>query len=362
MRYTRFILLFCLVSAATAQAQVRKYSNEFLSVGVGAKALALSNATVATTDDVTAGYWNPAGLTGVRSNMELGLMHSEYFAGIAKYDYGAIALPVDSFSTIGLSMLRFGVDNIPNTIDLVQPDGSFDYDKIKSFSAADYAFLFSYARKSKIEGLSYGANVKVIHRIVGSFAQAWGFGLDAGVQYRHKQWAFGAMGRDITGTFNSWSYSLDDKTKQVFALTQNEIPVTSNEVTLPKLILAASYTYIYNANITIRPELDADLTFDGMRNVLIKSDPLSIDPHLGVEVGFKDMVFLRGGVFNIQQIHDFNGNRIYTVQPNFGVGLKFKNISLDYALANIGSQSGIPYSNVFSLKLDFYKKKKYHFE
>lgn len=362
MRKNLIFLLSAFVFAFSAEAQVRKYSNEFLSVGVGARALALSNATVASTDDVTSGYWNPAGLTQVRSNLELGLMHSEYFAGIAKYDYGAFAVPVDSFSTIGLSMLRFGVDNIPNTIDLVQPDGSFDYDKIKSFSAADYAFLISYGRTSKINGLTYGANVKVIHRIVGSFAQAWGFGLDAGIQYKCKQWSFGAMGRDITGTFNTWNYTLDDKTKQVFALTQNEIPVTSNEVTLPKLILAAAYSYVYNPNITIRPEIDADLTFDGMRNVFVKSDPVSIDPHFGVELGFKNMIFLRGGIFNIQQVKNFDGTRIYTAQPNFGLGLKFKNISLDYALANIGSQSGIPYSNVFSLKLDFYKKKKYNFE
>ena len=73
-------------------------------------------------------------------------------------------------------------------------------------------------------------------------------------------------------------------------------------------------------------------------------------------------LFIPGQRYWFMRREHFNGNRIYTVQPNFGVGLKFKNISLDYALANIGSQAGIPYSNVFSLKLDFYKKKKYHFE
>ena len=63
-----------------------KYSNEFLAIGVGGRSLGMSNACVATIDDVTSGYWNPAGLMGIESDLQIGLMHSEYFAGIAKYD------------------------------------------------------------------------------------------------------------------------------------------------------------------------------------------------------------------------------------------------------------------------------------
>ena len=333
-----------------------------MSIGVGARALAMSNANVATVSDVTSGYWNPAGLLQVKCNLELGLMHSEYFAGIAKYDYGAGAAIIDSSSVIGLSVIRFAIDDIPNTIDLVNPDGSFNYDKIKSFSAADYGFLFSYSRKTHIPNLNIGGNVKILHRIVGDFAKAWGFGLDAGAQYKYNQWEFGVMGRDITTTFNAWSYNLDERTKQVFAITGNEIPTNSTETTLPKVILGASYKYLYKGKVSVQPELDADLTFDGMRNVLVTTGFIAVDPHLGLELGYKDFIFLRGGVFNIQKIKDFDGSQIYTVQPNFGIGLRLKNISIDYALANIGSQAGIPYSNVFSLKLDFYKKKKYHFE
>ncbi|TNE75912.1 MAG: hypothetical protein EP333_03490, partial [Bacteroidetes bacterium] len=68
-----------------------KYSNEFLAIGVGADALGNGNAFVAQTDGVSSGYWNPAGLTQVNKWLEVGLMHSEYFAGIAKYDYLGLA-------------------------------------------------------------------------------------------------------------------------------------------------------------------------------------------------------------------------------------------------------------------------------
>src|SRR6187431_1641362 len=74
--------------------QFRKYSNEFLNIGAGARGLAMGNAQVASVNDATAGYWNPAGLTGVKDFPMAGIMHADYFAGIAKYDYASVAIPV----------------------------------------------------------------------------------------------------------------------------------------------------------------------------------------------------------------------------------------------------------------------------
>ena len=88
-------------------------------------------------------------------------MHAEYFAGIAKYDYGSFAIKIDENSAAALSVIRFGVDDIPNTTELIDNQGNIDYNRITSFSAADYGILFSYARKlPSIEGLRLGANVK----------------------------------------------------------------------------------------------------------------------------------------------------------------------------------------------------------
>src|SRR6187402_463719 len=96
------------------QTTAPKYSNEFLNIGVGARALGMSNVQAASVNDVTAAYWNPAGLLNMKSKHEVALMHSEYFAGIAKYDYGAFATHIDSQSVIALSIIRFGVDDIPD--------------------------------------------------------------------------------------------------------------------------------------------------------------------------------------------------------------------------------------------------------
>ena len=339
-------------------AQAPKYSNEFLAIGIGAKALGMSNSNVAIVDDVTAGYWNPAGLELIKSNIQVGLMHSEYFAGIAKYDYGALAARIDEKSTAAFSFIRFGVDDIPNTTQLIDAEGNIDYSKITTFSAADYAFIFSYARTIK-DGLRVGANAKIVYRQVGDFAKAYGFGLDAGAQYEVKNWLFGAMARDITSTFNAWSFNLSDQMKEVFTLTDNEIPGNSLEITLPRLILSAGRKFKLSGSFSAMPVVDVDFTFDGRRNVLVSSNPVSVDPHMGVEFSYKNFLFLRGGIGNIQNETDISGKLKTTFEPNMGIGLKIKDVlSIDYALTNIGGVSIALWSNIFSLKFNINKKVK----
>lgn len=350
-----FLLAFC------ANAQVAKYSNEFLNVGVSGRALAMANANVASVNDVTAGYWNPAGLLHQQSNLQLGLMHAEYFAGIAKYDYIAASKRIDSNSVAGISFIRFGVDNIPNTLDLVDANGNVDYSRIKSFNAVDAAVLLSYARNiKKIKGLHVGGNFKVVRRKLGDFGGAWGFGLDAGVQYKYKNWNLAAMGRDITGTFNAWTYNLSDDTKNTFALTGNDIPTNSVEVTVPKLILGAARTFmVWKDRVSILAEVNLVNTFDGARNTVIKTHLWSMEPMIGTEIGYKGFIFLRGGLGNVQKALDAKGTGYTTTfQPNMGIGIKYKIFALDYALTDIGDRSIALYSNIFSLKIDINKKPK----
>lgn len=330
-----------------------KYSNEFLSIGVGADALGMSNAVVAQTEGVNSGYWNPAGLTGTKKWLDVGFMHSEYFAGIAKYDYLGLAHQIDSNSSAGFSVIRFAVDDIPNTTQLIDNEGRIDYDRITLFTAADYAFLFSYARKMKVPGLSVGGNFKIIYRKVGDFAKSWGFGIDAGAKYeKSDRLKFGLVVRDVTSTFNAWIFNLDETTQEVFTLTGNEIPENGLELTLPRIILGGYYKQpLGKKGIYAAGELDLNITTDGKRNVLLKSNLFSVDPNLGLAFGFKDLVSIRGGISNIQQITNFDNSKNWTLQPNIGVGLHIKNVYLDYAFTDIGDASVALYSHVISLRL-----------
>lgn len=67
-----------------------KYSNEFMNIGVSARSFGMGFTGVSFTNDVTAGYWNPAGLNDLEADHQMVLMHSSYFGGLANYDLSLI--------------------------------------------------------------------------------------------------------------------------------------------------------------------------------------------------------------------------------------------------------------------------------
>lgn len=357
-------LLGILLMPAAIHAQFRKYSNEFLNIGAGARGLAMGGAQVASVNDGTAGYWNPAGLTGVKDHPSFNVMHAEYFAGIGKFDYFSAAIPVqDNHRTLGISLLRFAVDDIPNTLFLVEPDGSVNYNNIQTFSSADYALLLSFAqtvRDSEEEELSFGANAKIIRRTVGKFAGAWGFGLDAGVQFRRDRLRLGLVARDITTTFNAWSFNFTEKEKEVLYLTQNEIPVKSTELTAPRVILGGAYQFDIGSSVQLLAEANLNFTFDGKRNTLLSSKAVSMDPSVGLEASISNVFYVRGGIANFQKAladgDTLNQKKVWIYQPSLGAGFKLGNVTLDYAYSNLANQSNPLYTHVFSLRFNLAKK------
>ena len=104
--------------------------------------------------------------------------------------------------------------------------------------------------------------------------------------------------------------------------------------------------------------VDLVTTFDGPRNVLFKTDPVSVDPQLGLELGYKEVIWLRGGLGQFQQVKELNADRSkrYIMQPTAGVGVRLGNFKIDYALTDVGDVSDAPYSHVISLTLNFKNK------
>ena len=352
MRYIFLIFGFFAVLDVSGQVQAPKYGNEFLAIGVGGRALGMGNAHVAIANDATAGYWNPAGLIDQSYKYDLILQHGEYFSGIAKYDYLAFSTKLDSVSALGFSVIRFGIDDIPDTRFLYDANGAINYDNVRFFTAADYGFVSSYSRKINwLGGLQLGGNFKVIYRKAGDFAQAWGFGLDVGAKLKVNKWSFGAVFRDVTGTFTAWSHNTD-AISNVFTQTGNEIPQNAVELTVPRLILGAGYTFEIK-KFSFLTTIDMVFTFDGKRNTLVKSNFASIDPNFGLEVDYGKMAFLRFGIRNIQQLQDFDKNTYMILEPTFGLGFHYNIISIDYALTSVGPQTRSLYSHIFSVRLNF---------
>lgn len=353
-------------------AQQRKYVNEFLQIGVGGRGLGMSGAQVASVNDISSAFWNPAGLAYIESDIQLGAMHSEYFSGIAKYDYAAIAFPLKNRKgVLAISGFRFAVDDIPYTINLVQPDGVIDYAQVRSISAADYAGLISYARPisfkrwAERDDISFvaGGNFKIIHRLVGSMANAWGGGLDAGIQGKIGRWQVGAAVKDITTTYTVWAFSLTDREKDVFVATGNDVVSRSSEVTRPRMVLGTGRYFPLKNKLTLLGEINLDATTDGARyGNLINLNPISIDPRIGAELSYNKKLYVRAGAGHFQRILDdadttFQKKRTL-FQPTLGVGVQLKNFAFDYSFSNLNIGDNSLYSHFLSLKLDIRKKVK----
>ncbi len=225
MRNTRIfpILIFLYLISSVSVYGAEKYAGEFLTLGVGARPLALGGSYVAIADDSTAAYWNPAGL-GKLTRSEATFMHSTLF-GLDSYDFFNYVRPFGKSGVFGLSWLRVGVDDIKVTkvVRPLQPVGINNRPEIDgSFSNVDNAFLFSYGRKLKFNlpsgtkqrqvELLIGANLKFIY-IASYRRNALGLGGDCGILWETQlgnrlksgKFAVGVAARDFFRTKLYWN-------------------------------------------------------------------------------------------------------------------------------------------------------------
>jgi len=141
---------------------------DFLKVGVGARPLALGEAYVALADDISAIYWNPAGLIQLKGG-ESGFTYNKWFEDIGYYFFG-YAYPFRD-SSFALSLYYLGGGNIQGSDEGSEPTGEF--------SVYDFAFASSYSRKLS-ERLSAGLNFKFIReKLEDEVANVFAFDLGA---------------------------------------------------------------------------------------------------------------------------------------------------------------------------------------
>lgn len=335
------LVLGGMATAPDSHAQrIAKYGADFLSGGVGARALGMGGTHVGLTGDVTAAYWNPAGLHQLQYP-EIAYMHVERFAGAVSFDYGGIALPVSEQSTVSFSFFRSGVNDIVNTLEawdpaLDQPKPNYE-SFITRFSAADYAFFLGYARQ--VTGrFTVGLTGKVIRRTIGDFADAWGYSFDLGAQYRTERFRFGANLQDLSTMLQSWSVN-----PEVFRATDGDgdpipfeeafdqdLPEGGTELVLPVGRLGAGVVLPVGTAHQVTLGADVDLAFDGQQAFVPNIGDVSFHPRVGGEFLYADVVALRAGINRIQY-----GDAIgLDVTPSLGAGLILKQLSVDFSFGD----------------------------
>ncbi len=283
-------LVFSVIVLPQAQAggiSVAKYAGDFMSNGVGARALGMGGAYTALTADGTAAYWNPAGLA--RMNYpQLNLMHVERFSGIVKYDFLGVARPFGEKATLAFSLVRSGVDDIPITavpnpslpVGAVFEDANGNKVRNMPFQKSltqyiDYVAYLSYARAWR-PGWFYGGNVKIVYKGVASHS-AWGLGFDFGIQGNpwRNLWV-GANLQDATTTFLAWDTG-------------------RTELIVPTLRWGGVYP-VHFYKFRLLPALDVVTQFEGIRyGAQVHVGGVSFDFHPGAELAFKHLLYFRVG-------------------------------------------------------------------
>jgi len=334
-----FSLFILLVSSGEANAQgegitLAKYANDFLAIGVGGRALGMGSAYTAVANDVTSGYWNPAGLSKVEFP-EIILMHDQRYGDIVSYNYGAGAVKLSKDETVGLSVVVLSVSGVPNTLSAgleTDPNGNLvpitnpsadslvrlNYDNITFFGETDVAVVGSYAKQSS-DNFAYGGSVKLIRRSIGT-TSGTGIGFDVGILYNpFKAMSLGANLQNATTTIVAWTTG-------------------TTEVMTPTLATGAAYDLLLGS-FGVTPAVDLLFNIDNMRSAsMVHLGPLSADARAGMEVSYKNVIAIRAGYNEVKQ---------FTV----GAGIHLPKLQIDYAFAKFSYADALPPTNRISLKL-----------
>lgn len=181
MKKKIFIIMLIAISANVAFAQGFKSdvskrgttAAPFLSIGQGARSVAMGSAFSGASNDVSSIYWNPAGLTKA-DGFQMMFDHTSWIADI-KYNFLAASYNLGDMGTIGFSFLSSNVGEMKvTTIDY--PGGTGE-----TFTASDVAISLAYAIRLT-DKFSIGFNPKFIYQSIWKMS-ATAFAIDMGVQY-----------------------------------------------------------------------------------------------------------------------------------------------------------------------------------
>jgi hypothetical protein len=264
---------------AAGQLVIGRYAGEFLSLGAGARALAMGGASVAGPTPATASYYNPSALAGIGRHY-IEFMHASQFDNLYSYDYLSFAKSVSNDYAGALTVLYTRVGDIPIT-KLDNPNLPLsDANRVlvdKKTGDNELALIAGAGRRFG-SGWRAGANAKLLFKnVAGESAEGLGFDLGLG---RSLPMGFevGLMARDITTSILAWSTG-------------------RTEAILPSVDMGAAWTDELpglNAKITVAADLDGHFESRGDAE-RVNAGALSVQPKGGVEYLIANTVALRGG-------------------------------------------------------------------
>ena len=329
------LLSASLVDLSQAQNKAGTTAAQFLSVGVGARQVAMAGATSGVVDDPSAMYWNPSGLVGV-PGFSLFATHTDWFADL-RHQYFGLVLPIGDDHRIGLSATILSMGDMEITTEL-QPQGTGTF-----FSANDVAVGLTYAARL-VDFFSFGATVKYVNQMIynesasgfavdmgTSLTTGWN-GITIGMAFTNFGTTMQLSGRDLHRTYDPNPNNATNVGVSSDLATESwEMPINFR-VGIGWELVGSSNAMFANETHALRLAIDGNHANDGPENAAV-----------GLEYTFSDVLALRGGYHLNDDVRRWS----------YGVGLQWNvpgsfSAGFDYAMMDLVRLGSV---HVFSLSV-----------
>lgn len=332
-RCTIILIALLVISAITFGDEGRKGQAgfQFLKIPMGAKQISMGNTGAAFSTGASALYWNPAAVS-TQKDYEFQFSNVSWFGGVSYQHFTGVA-GIGEIGTLGFSIQYLSYPDIIETTEL-SPGGTG-----ATFKPYDLALVLNYS-KQMTEKVCFGINAKYVSEtiaLVSADALAFDIGLTYNTGYQGIQFGFVISNYGTKGQF-SGSGLRRFYTRPDGPQNQTPVPVLfeADKFELPSSV---------QGGISFQPMKTENLSTTINADYVVNT--FSADKKsLGAEIGYNDMIFLRGGYILRT---DFNE----TAKGNgtFGVGVKYAftntmKFIFDYAFADLGMLDNAQYITI----------------
>ena len=324
---------------ASSITRVATRGANFLGIGVGARALALGGAFVANAGDLSALYWNVAGLGDVQTASGFASYEKMYGNSGLSNTFVAAGLPAFG-GVFGLSFNAFSSGDMTRTTEFYPEGDDPTAGSLVSWNAT--AIGLHYARPFT-DRLTFGLTVKRADEGV-DFARATYWGGDAGIRFRSgllgTTLGFSVANLGTTGRMRGSAIErrLNPSNDPQFPSNRPlEIDLRPERMQMPTMLRFGTQTEIVGGPESVfGPRLGADHGLSVLADVSDAIDT-GIMPAMAAEYGFRRRFFLRGGGRLLNDDRRAQGTGIsYTAGAGINVPIAGRRFVLDFAWRNFG--------------------------
>ncbi len=293
---------------------------QFLKIGVSARSIAMGGAFVAVANDVSAIYLNSAGLAK-NYGYEAMFTHTDWIAN-TDYDFGAVSFNMPGYGALGIMVAAFSSGEMPvRTVE--EPDGTGEL-----FTTNDLLIGLAYSR-NLTTNFSIGFTGKYIYQQIWHMSSS-SMAIDVGLLFQTPFW-----GINLGASIQNFGPKMRLDGRDTKFATDPDPRNTGNV-----FVVNSQYEMQhYDLPLTFQVGVSKDIFKTERNRLTVAVDAITPKDNYesvnaGLEYGWNELVFLRGGYNSL-----FLDDSEYGFAGGFGLNLRLGGtlkMQMDYAYADLG--------------------------